>query len=212
MDKRVDINQEIEIKLDLGSFVNYLKLTGSLGQVDEEIHHQNAFYDTSERAISEAGWALRVRVETARGLITLKSAATAPGPAAVRSEIEGEIDRSTAMAILSGETDLMTLHTRPVAFLKDNMGDLAVTELVRFSNERKRKNHRLGDYAYCLEIDRTEYRDGSVDYELEVELPDVSRVEQAEHGLQRLFASLDIPYAIQTESKFARALARAGLS
>ena len=50
-----------------------------------------------------------------------------------------------------------------------------------------------------------------MDYELEVEIPDLSRLLIVEDGLRKLFASLDIPFERQTASKLARALRHAGL-
>ena len=59
MDDSKNINKEIEIKLDLGSFTNYLKLIGFLGQIELEDRHINSFFDTEDNQLSQKGWALR---------------------------------------------------------------------------------------------------------------------------------------------------------
>ena len=72
---------EIEIKLQLGSFTDYLKLVGFLGQIESEEHQINGFFDTEDRRLAKGGWAFRVRAEDRRGLITLKSIPTVSGMA-----------------------------------------------------------------------------------------------------------------------------------
>ena len=83
-------NLEIEIKLRLGSFMDYLKLVGRLSPIDEETQHINGFFDTEDRRLAKGGWALRVRAESHRGLVTIKSIPTEAGMAVVRREIESE--------------------------------------------------------------------------------------------------------------------------
>lgn len=203
------MSREIEIKLNLGSFTNYLKLMGFLGQTEKEERHLNAFFDTEDRKLSAAGWALRVRAENHRGLVTIKSIAKETGSAFIRQEIEAEISRSEALDILALQVDVMDLPVLPVEYLTEKLGRLEVMILVKFENLRQKKFFKIADYTYLLEIDKTEFGDGSVDYELEVELPDTSRLETVEDSLRRMFGSLSIPFETQSESKFARALKRA---
>lgn len=205
------MNREIEIKLDLGVFTNYLKLIGFLGQIDKEERQLNAFFDTEDRQLAKAGWALRVRAENGRGLVTIKSIAVEEGDAFIRQEIEAEIGRGEALDILALQRDVMSLDIIPIQYLKDKVGEVAVMVLVKFENVRQQKSFKIGDHSYFLELDKTEFSDGSVDYELEVELADTSRLDTVTACLHKLFESLGIPYARQTESKFARALHRAGI-
>ena len=209
MHKQHKMSREIEIKLNLGSFTNYLKLMGFLGQTEKEERHLNALFDTEDRRLSAAGWALRVRAENHRGLVTIKSIAKETGSAFIRQEIEAEISRSEALDVLALQVDVMDLAILPVEYLTEKLGRLEVMILVKFENLRQKKFFKIADYTYLLEIDKTEFGDGSVDYELEGELPDTSRLETVEDSLRRIFGSLSIPFEIQSESKFARALKRA---
>lgn len=205
------LDREIEIKLDLGSFTNYLKLVGFLGEVEEESRHLNGFFDTEDHQLSELGWAFRVRAENSRGLVTVKSIPRQEGVAVVRQEIEAEITRGQALDILNLRMDVMSLSNTTVDFVREKLGDKPLTLLVRFENTRQKKQFKIGDYSYLMEIDKTEYRDGSVDYELELELGDISHIEIVEDNLRKLFSSLGIPFVQQHQSKFQRALARAGI-
>ncbi|HOP05997.1 MAG TPA: CYTH domain-containing protein [candidate division Zixibacteria bacterium] len=205
------MNKEIEIKLDLGAFTNYLKLLGFLGQIDKEERQLNAFFDTEDRQLAKSGWALRARAENDRGLVTIKSIAVEEGDAFIRQEIEAEISRGEVLDILALQRDVMAMNVIPVQYLKEKVGELDVMILVKFENVRQRKSFKIGDYNYILEIDKTEFSDGSVDYELEVELTDTNRLETVVDSLRKIFESLGIPYLRQTESKFARALKHAGI-
>jgi uncharacterized protein YjbK len=206
-----DIHHEIEIKLDLGSFTNYLKLIGFLGQIDHEEKQINSFFDSEDRQLSKAGWALRIRAENNRGLVTIKSIPSEKGLAVVRQEIEAEIPRGQALDVINLRQDVLGLQVMPVEFIRGKVGETALSRLVLFENTRQKKVFRIGDYNYLLEIDKTEYNDGSVDYELELELQDTANLQVIESSLMKLFASLDIPFVHQTLSKFHRALEKANI-
>ncbi|NOY88045.1 MAG: CYTH domain-containing protein [FCB group bacterium] len=211
MDSSKDINREIEIKLDLGSFTNYLKLIGFLGQIEQEERQINCFFDTEDHQLSQSGWALRVRAENKRGLITVKSIPAEKGLAVIRQEIEAEITRGQALDIINLRQDVLSIDNMPIAFIRDKVGKQNLTRLVVFENIRQKKIFKIGDYNYLLEIDKTEYNDGSVDYELELELKDTSNLEIIEDQLRKLFSSLDIPFIHQQNSKFHRALQKANI-
>jgi len=202
---------EIEIKLNLESFSNYLKLVGYLGQIVQEDRHVNGFFDTDDRALANHGWALRVRADGKRGYITAKSISTQAGAASIRQEIEAQIRLEDALEILNLYKDIRSIHAMPVDYLREALGDKSVRKLIQFENTRQLKNYSIHDVEYLFEIDTTLFSDGSVDYELEVELPDVSKVEVVEKELELLFDQLHIPFVRQTESKFSRALQRAGI-
>jgi len=201
--------REIEIKLNLGAFTNYLKLIGFLGKIEHEENQINAFFDTEDHKLAKLGWALRVRVENSRGLVTAKSIGTEKGAAFIRQEIEAEILRTEAFELLNLRTDIMQLQILPIECILEKAGQISVMKLVQFTNIRQKKLFKIGDENYILEIDKTEFSDGSVDYELELELSDDSRIDIVEDHFRKLFASLSIPYQPQAKSKFMRALTKA---
>ncbi len=201
-------NLEIEIKVQLGSFTDYLKLIGHLGPIEREEHHLNAFFDSPERELGNAGYALRVRATDTGGSVTVKSLVSQNASVAVRNEIIGEIDASLARALISGQTDLMSLSNPAVDLVLADFPELKPTLLLQFRNDRQVKRYPFGDYELDLEIDKTEFADGSVEYELEVELNHAHQLDAVETQLRKLFTSLAIPYKNQMKSKFERALKR----
>lgn len=198
---------EIEIKLSLRSYPEYLKLIGYLGHMDHEERLINSFYDTPGRELSKADWAYRVRVTSDSGLVTLKGLTTVSGAAAIRQEIQEQIARPLAFEIINDRHSPLNIDCRPAEFVKNELGFSSLVKVVRFEIFRQSKQHSICDRQYTFEIDTITFADGSSDYELEVELPDQEIIETAERDLWRLFDHLNIPFEVQTESKFARALA-----
>ncbi len=209
MSDHFGIHQEIEIKLDLGSFTNYLKLVGFLGQLDHEERQVNTFFDTEDHKLSSDGWALRMRSDQDKGIVTMKSRSSASEIAAVREEIEVEIPREEATEVQDLRRDIMSLEIAPIQFVREKWGDVALARIVHFENTRQHKSFKFGDYMYDLEIDTTHFADGSVEYELEVELSDEAQAVTVTDKLQKLLSTLDIPFERQARSKLARALEKA---
>lgn len=202
---------EIEIKLQLGSFANYLKLIGFLGAAESEELQVNGYFDTEDRRLASAGWALRVRALDDRGLVTLKGLPKVKGMAVMRKEIETEIDRRLAMEILNLRLDILSLKVAAIEYVNAEYPNLTLARLIQFRTTRQKKRFRFGDYVCILEVDKTEFHDGSLDYELEVELGEPGQIDVVQDGLQRLFSSLDIPFVVQEKGKYERALLHAGL-
>ncbi|RKX24952.1 MAG: hypothetical protein DRP47_10600 [Candidatus Zixiibacteriota bacterium] len=203
------LHREIEVKLNLGSFLNYLKLTGYLGQVDYQLSQVNCFFDTEDRLLSSKGWALRVRTEEQNGLVTLKSEVSSDTRVAIRNELEAPAPYDIATEIIQLKRDIFDLDIPPITYIKEQFGEIKLARLVRFENKRQRISFRLGNNSYDFDIDTTTFSDGSIDYELEVELSSEDLVDAANNDLRKLFTSLTIPFENQTESKLARALDRA---
>ena len=204
------IDREIEVKLRLGSFADYLKLLGFLGKVEHEEHHVNGFFDTEDGLLAGAGWALRVRSTERGGLITLKGQPAMLGAAVIREEIEVEIPRGVSNDILNLRRDVMSLTVEPVEFVRRKWGDIALAKFMQFENTRQKKTFKIDDDSLMLELDKTEFADGTIEYELELELTEESQVQNVEDRLRRLFVSLNIPFEPNHESKLQRALMKAG--
>ena len=204
-------NLEIEIKLRLDAFPDYLKLLGILGNPDSEHRQVNCFFDSEDHQLLADHWALRVRVEDRWGLITLKgTAAETSGIAVVREEMEERIDRAQALSLVNLQGDVLDVDCQPIRTVKERYPGVSLAKLVMFDNLRLSKEFKIGDYMYTLELDRTDFPDGSTDYELEIELEHTDQTPVVTNYLRRLFGTLNIPFETQEATKFARALERSG--
>ena len=202
---------ELEIKLRLDSFPDYLKLLGFVGSIDNRSVQTNAFFDDHKRTLQKEGWALRVREQQDLAIVTLKGTATRDRGLTVRREMEAEIDRSLARELIHGTASLIDQKVEPVRYVCDELSVTALQKVVQFQNERQTKDFRIGDYDYLLEIDKTSFQDGSVDYELEVELDRRDQYDVVVDRLQKMFSSLGIDFNYQADSKFKRALQKGSL-
>ncbi len=202
---------EIELKLSLPSFADYLKLIGFIGEAKNATCQKNIFYDTNDRKISALGYALRMRMELSRAIVTLKSTTLQKGKAAIRSEMEETISVEQAL-LIERENNLLDLDVYPIQQLLSRAKILTnLKPILQFENERIKKEIRLGDNSYMFEIDKTTYANGQIEYELEVELSSIDKIDSAEADFQKLFKLLEIEFFSQKKSKFERALEIAGL-
>ncbi|MDZ4722754.1 MAG: CYTH domain-containing protein [candidate division Zixibacteria bacterium] len=211
---------EIEIKLQLGSFTNYLRLLGALGPLDGERQQLNAFFDTPNRTLALNGWALRVRIESSiadrqihqtTSFVTLKSLPADASMTVVRQEIESEIDYTVGKSIVNGEKSILSLLADPVRTISRMFKLDSLIKIVEFSNTRLEKKYMIDGHEYLLEIDKTEYDDHSCDYELEIEIESTEESKPIIMTLEKLFRSHGIPFEHQVESKLVRALAKSGM-
>jgi len=203
--------QEKEIKIDLEDESSYLKLLEFLGNPRSRKRQINYFFDTDDFSLEDNGWALRIRDREGDGTITLKGLETRDRQGlTIRPEIEESFP-----TYLIPEAIKQGLHIdRIPANLKEItlafIDSLRLNLRVSFETERTTVLHKINDQDIDFEIDRTVYPDGSVDFELEIELEDKSETPAAIKYTREVFERLGIEWKLQSASKFARALKKSG--
>ena len=90
--------------------------------------------------------------------------------------------------------------TQPIVSIND------LSLRFQFVNDRYRANYSGGDIDLLFEIDKTKFADGSIDYELEIELKDQLFYQKALSEVTSFLDSIQIVTVFQNRSKFARAL------
>lgn len=175
----------------------------------------NHFFDTPSRDLRRARLALRLRHEAGTHTLTLKGPSLqSDALSATRPEEELEIAPDQAADVLAGNTSALELLARSagasplVARARAASAGAPLRTIGSFVNHRQRVGPlefppRSGAPALVFELDRTEFPDGSVQRELEVELPADAPAGEIEAGLARLFAELGLPLR-GAESKAAR--------
>ncbi|HEU4534305.1 MAG TPA: CYTH domain-containing protein [Polyangiaceae bacterium] len=188
-------HQEIELKRLLLGDGAADKLAARLGPAREERRQVNYVFDTDDRRLHGRRYAVRLRFEDEKAMLTAKGPSRDLGAStASRAEAEAWVDREQADAILSGRLD-------PVATLRQREGDPAYAALWAGLDEARggAPLRRLGSFANVrrvfpvalpsglrleLELDRTSFSAERVDDEVEIELSDEGAVDEVEAWLE----------------------------
>jgi len=178
-----DGHREVELKRLLVGANAGDRLIAALGAgVREEKAQRNRFFDTDDRRLGRARYAVRLRFEDQRAIVTAKGPSRAVGGStASREEAESEVESLEAEAVVRGELD-------PVEVLRRRVSDPAFAALWRgletaragaalrdwggFDNVRRVVPVALpGGEPLLVEVDRTVFPGGRIDEEVEIELP-----------------------------------------
>lgn len=205
------VPSESEIKVTLAEDEGE-RLRGRLGRRTRRLRQVNHYYDTAGDDLARAGISLRVReevdVETneRRVLLTVKEAGQRAGALMVRPERESELDTEVWDALKEGRTGFAEVDLPPVHRLCEavrGFEGLALAALGTVENVRDVYEFEHESLAMEILLDLTTYPDGSVELELECELP------QADAGcgariLRGLFDELDIDWRPSETGKYVR--------
>lgn len=195
--------REIELKRLLPGEEALRLLVAELEAVSPPKRQINTFFDTSSGRLARARWGVRLREE--EGVYTL----TAKGPPRKlsdtiesRPEIEKPIEASLAHALLAGRGDVW--ETLSATFESDEeRACLAALDAARageglssiggFANVRRSGRARLpSGRAIVVELDTTEFPNGSLDYEVEIELEEEAWAIETEAWFEVLARRLGI--------------------
>jgi hypothetical protein len=182
--------REVELKLGLPSAIEYVRLREALdaaGGIVCARQQENLFFEGANDELSSACLALRVRIERVEGVaqafVTLKTGGVSDGVLTDRAEGEGVLPPDVA-SVRAYPSSLLGLELEPIRQLLGRMPGLTGLRLLGgFFNDRR---------VYCVpldlpedpttpartptrvetfwELDRSEFADGAIDHELEVEL------------------------------------------
>lgn len=204
--------KEMEIKLDLVNEQFFNRLLDYLQDPEELRRQTNYFFDTENHDLACSGWALRFRTYGDRAIITAKGIVSGNiDGLTVRPEIEELIEIEKLREALENGIDIKELPEKISRIFVETGIRGIVRKLLSFTTERHIFAYSFNNLQIEFELDRTEYSDGSVDYELEVEIDDISLFETALREVERILERLKIPCNYQSESKFGRALKKIGI-
>ncbi|MFT4540203.1 MAG: hypothetical protein ACI841_003211 [Planctomycetota bacterium] len=200
--------REVEFKLQLRGESDVRSLLDSLGVSHcESVLQINHFFDTEDGALASGHWAMRLREEGPRTVLTAKGPARASKDAAVsdRPEEECDVDLATRAGILEGRQDPLAALMQSVSeasellsLMRAAKGAQVLSEVGSFENQRR----KVGPIAIApggdsielvLELDRTQYPGDRVYYELEVEV-ERAHAERVGGQLRALFTELGLEW------------------
>jgi uncharacterized protein YjbK len=200
-------HHEIEIKLDLSNETNYRNVVNILSSDSVPVKQENHFFDTDQKSLSDAGWALRIRKEADRAFITLKGPKKAAvDNLAIRDEYEEKIDTTAADRYIDEGMESPELPNLIAERITEACKGERLRRILSFVNYRLTAIRMVEEEAVEIAIDRTEFADGSVDFELEAELSDKSKYKSVKIMIEDILYKVGVPVVFQNKSKLARAL------
>jgi uncharacterized protein YjbK len=172
------------------------------------IRQFNHYMVCVEGRTAQAKVMVRLRVED-RGdhttaCLTLKRRVRSQDGVFLSWELEHDLPMIHAQSVLDGHRELMEVEHEGTRWLSEELEVRSLSRQGSLINVR-----HVIDYAgYVLEVDRSEFPDGSVDVEIEVETEDPAGARRA---VMALAEREEITLAEQTLGKYTRYLQRGGL-
>lgn len=210
--------QELEIKLALAGPSDLERLAEHLGNPVSDTVQENAFHDTPDGDLAAERWALRLRRERPadatgpeRFYLTLKGPARRFRAATQRDEVERELNPGEAEELLNGLISFTDLQGGSPLPRLEGVRLNQMNRTARFTNRRRTFRLALGERQYELELDETTFEDGTIDYELEMELPGdtvPAELVLVQVELESHLTRLEIHFEPQQTGKYSRALER----
>ena len=188
---------EQEVKLALPDAAAYQRVCDGLSGFEGENEQSNTYWDREDRVLTRAGVLLRLRFEGGGATLTVKKGASVEGDGTFRvEEDEAPVDVELARAIAAGEREFASLESPVLDRLVGHFGDLAPwTKWGAMQNVRRCYRTASG---LLLEVDRTVFPSGAVEWEVEAESDDP---EAAAVEVRGLLDALGVDYEPQTRSK-----------
>jgi uncharacterized protein YjbK len=188
---------EHELKISLPGAADFDLLLAGLGEPEKQSRQVNHYYDTSDRALLGARMSLRFREEEGKSWFSLKRMGGWSEGYLRGEELEAEVREK-----ISDPAQLDPYHwdLPPIRFLRRQFGALRLVWQGSIRNTRR--VYSLGE-GIRMEVDRTEFPGGRVEYEIEVECQDE---EKARHLLLGLLDSRGVRWVPQTKTKQQRFL------
>lgn len=186
---------EQELKFVLPDRKAWQRALDVLGPAEQVFEQTNYYFSDGH---GSSGWSLRVRLENGYHILTYKSGRSRQEGYFQALEVEHPLEPDQASRLLGGSDWQPALWSLPP--LQRLRADRGVERLYCLGFSRNQR-HSCPQGDWVAELDISEFPDGSVDYELEVECSDPAAVRER---LQELLGEL----TVQTATKYRRFLER----
>lgn len=214
---------EREFKAMLSGNEERERLIALIGGSMRVLAQRNLLFDTRSRALAAAGLSLRLRHENFTWWLTAKGTAqgvcTEASLLSARGEAERMLHPAIALHLAAGTADPLPLiraaepaasALRLASAIEREAQGAPLIVVGEFRNERTLCAASLpGGLAVSIALDRSEMPDGTVEHELELEIPR-AQVRHAAAWLEQLLRRAEIPLrpAQSKRQRYVRALAR----
>lgn len=199
---------ERELKVRLACESDWAKVALALGGAGLTKRQVNYYFDTADRELSRRRCMLRIREVGGACVLTYKRGLALDGGFFQAVEIEAAVNQS----LLAGLEEGAALAASSVLEASEPFQQMrrdGVVGALLYQGAMVNERQVFGlDGGEKLELDRTDFGAGRVDYEIEMETPNR---EGALNFVQRLCARADVAFSLQGETKYERFLRWRGL-
>lgn len=207
-DDKVEIERELKLAIPDSE---------SLERIADEVRaappvaQTNIFFDTADGTLAASRHGLRLRLQPPIAEVTLKGPNTGEPGAAVRTELGVPVSWESATAVAEGNGRIDALAGKALDEARRLSGGAPLAERMRFRNDRRIAYVEIRGERCEVACDATTFPDDSVEYELEVEVPDDATLAAAREWVAKLLDRLGVPAVPQNRGKANRAARKAGL-
>ena len=198
---------EKELKYKLLSESDYNKLREYLDKESSGtiLQQKNFYYDTEEMLLLKHNAILRARIENEKVIITFKQQKGKKQGYFISDEIENNVSLEDINRVFSGKIPIIEL----CGDNRENVEKLLENKELNLTGtfQNKRIVYYIDDIK--LELDKINYGNGIVDYEIETESEDEKKVREY---LDTLLQSLSVRYQLQDKTKYRRFLEARNIS
>ncbi len=198
--------EEVELKLRLENIEERDRIAAALGNRVARVEQANVYFDTEDDALARHRWAVRVRHQDDKTVLTLKGEGSEDGDFTIRLELEKRLPEGAWPKVIRNELDVAGEvralldehgHALPADADLDGLEKLGLVSNVR-------SIYALPGTPLLVELDETEYPDFSLHYEAELEVPAEEDRRAAISSLREVFDRAGVPWRPSSESKYAR--------
>ena len=192
---------ERELKFKLQDKSDYQKIREYLDKKYpyEILHQENYYYDTVDMSLLENNAVLRVRVEGENAIITFKRQKEKRDGYFISDENEVKGFLCDIKEIIAGKKRIIEICGKIRTYVEELTKNKHLKIIGRFKTERCK--YKVDDMY--LELDRVDFGNNFIDYEIESECDNEERVR---NFLENLFESLFVHYQLQDKTKYQRYL------
>lgn len=190
---------ERELKFRLRGEEDWRAVQRLLGEPAARLEQENVYLDTAEGSVESRREMVRLRREGGARVLTYKQGVRVEDGYFEAREFEAPVTAEQWRLLLEGSEEALE-GLAPLRELRAAVGRGALRSTGRVRNLRLCYPLSQGEK---LELDRTEFPGGRVDFEIEVETSDPERVRLELHGLA---ARAGFPLEVQTRTKYERFL------
>ena len=198
------IEREIKLELDAQSHAMLHQHLSRVGEAPRQLQQENHFFDCEDRCLRKRCMSVRLRRQNQTLWLTCKQQKARQALVHQQDEFEYPVNHSVWHSLINNIVALNDVLPLPAA-TKEAINGSKLVHIGQFENER----FHIDDGVHHLCLDRTTFNRQHVEYELEIESPEI---ESAGEKWLPLLNNWGYETKAQTRTKLERCMHYAALA